>query len=150
MSLLTENIEKQIRQIFEALEKPVKLVLFTTAETGDSDADCPMCNDTQQLIEEVAALSNKIFVEVLDFREDALAAEQYQVDKVPAIVVLGGEDNKDWGIRLYGIPSGHEFSSLIEDILMASTRKPELRAETMRTLDRLKEPVHIQVYVTPT
>lgn len=150
MRLLTENIEKQIRQVFEAMERPVKLLVFTRAETQEPDDECQMCNETRQLIEEVAALSNKITVEIFDIREDALAAEQYHVDKVPAIVVSGGDDDKDWGIRLYGIPSGHEFSSLIEDILTASTRKTGLKAETLRVLDHLKEPVHIQVYVTPT
>jgi len=150
MPLLNENIEKQIRQVFEGLERTVKLVVFTQNGSGDLGAECEMCDDTRQLIEEVATLSSKISVEVLDISNDAPAAERYRVDKVPAVVVLGGEDQKDWGIRLYGIPSGFEFRSLIEDLLLAGTRKPDLKPETLRALSRLKKPVHIQVYVTPT
>jgi alkyl hydroperoxide reductase subunit AhpF len=72
------------------------------------------------------------------------------VDKIPALAILGEGGAKDYGIRLYGIPSGYEFSSLIEDILLVGKGKPELSQRTLDHLASLTEPVHIQVYVTPT
>jgi len=49
-------------------------------------------------------------------------AEKYGIDKIPAIAILrGGDEPKDYGIRFYGIPSGYEFTSLIEDIMMVSS-----------------------------
>ena len=62
-------------------------------------------------------------------------------------MILGA---KDYGIRFYGIPSGYEFNSLIEDITAVSREHHGLSEETVAKLDSLSEPVHIQVFVTPT
>ncbi len=56
----------------------------------------------------------------------------------------------DHGIRFYGIPSGYEFTSLIEAIVSVSTGETGLSAESLEVLARLTEPVHLQVFVTPT
>jgi glutaredoxin-like protein len=148
MSLLTPEIQTQIRAAFAPLEAEVKLVLFTQ---GEGALACDFCTETQNLVEEVAALSEKITVEVRDFVKDTEVAEVYGVDKIPAIAVTrGGDDPKDFGIRLYGIPSGYEFGTLIEDIRMVSTNEPGLNEATRQELARLTEPVNIQVFVTPT
>jgi glutaredoxin-like protein len=148
MSLLNDQIEKELRQAFEALSGPVKIVMFTQ---GENVPECGTCADTRQLLEEVSALSDKITLEVHDFVRDAALAEQYHVDKIPAVALLsGGDTPKDYGIRLYGVPAGYEFSTLIEDILMISRQKPALNAKTLAELKKLTQPVSIQVFVTPT
>ena len=154
MALINETIQNQIRQVFAGLQGPVKLLMFSQGSgrlppDGVPTIECQMCSDTRLLIEEVAELSDKISVEVHDFVDDEELAKQYRVDKIPAIAILG-EGDKDYGIRLYGIPSGYEFSSLIEDILLVSRGTHNLNPETMEALGRLNKPVHIQVYVTPT
>ena len=148
MSLLNDQTQKQIRQAFETMTGPVKIVMFTQ----DDDAlECEYCVETRQIVEEVAALSDKISVEVHDFVRDAQLAGQYGIDKIPAIAILAdGPTLKDYGIRLYGIPSGYEFSTLIEDMLMVSQQRTGLNAKTLEELKRLTKPVNIQVYVTPT
>jgi glutaredoxin-like protein len=148
MSLLNENIEKQIREAFAALSGPVKIVMFTQ---GDNVPECETCADTRQLLAEVSALSDKITLEVHDFVAEAQLAEQYHIDKLPAVAILaGGDQPKDYGIRLYGVPAGYEFSTLIEDILMVSQHKSALKAQTLDELKKLTQPVNIQVFVTPT
>jgi glutaredoxin-like protein len=156
MSLLNENIERQIRQAFEALINPVKIIMFTQ---GDDVPGCETCADTRQLLAEVSALSDKITLEVHDFAREMQLAEQYRIDKIPAAAILSGgdapdgapsSDPKDYGIRLYGVPAGYEFSTLIEDILMVSRQKPVLSAKTLDELKKLTQPVNIQVFVTPT
>ncbi len=148
MSLLNDNIQKQIREAFEALTGPVNIVLFTQ---GESALECEYCVETRELLEEVSALSNKITLTVYDFVRDAQLAKQYHIDKIPAVAILaGGEHSKDYGIRLYGVPSGYEFSTLIEDILMVSQQKSALNAKTLNELQKLTQPVNIQVFVTPT
>jgi alkyl hydroperoxide reductase subunit AhpF len=62
--------------------------------------------------------------------------------------VIVGE--KDYGIRFYGIPSGYEFSSLIEGIVAVGGRQPNLSKKTLSEIQGLNQPVHIQVFVTPT
>lgn len=148
MAFLDESIQGQLRGVFESLNRPVKLVMFTQANDGANSLVCQMCSETQELIEEVAQLSEKISVEVHDFVAEEALAQQYKIDKIPAIAVLDGD--KDYGIRLYGMPSGYEFSSLINDIVLVSTNKHDLTQETMDAIGKLKKPVHIQVYVTPT
>jgi glutaredoxin-like protein len=123
------------------LTAPVSLKLFTQAMS------CQFCKETRQLLEEVEELSDKISLEVYDFEADREAVEQYGIKRIPATVVMG---EKDYGIRFYGIPSGYEFNSLIEDITMVSSGHHGLSADSVAQLERLQEPVHMQVFVTPT
>jgi glutaredoxin-like protein len=149
MALLDEKIQSQIRTIFAELRHPVKLVMFTQSEGGA--LECAMCSETRMLVEELAALSDKVGVEVLDFVADEAAAHAYGIDKIPAIAILGdGTPAKDAGIRFYGIPSGYEFGSLVETIMMVGQDEPGLSAAADQALQQLRTPAHIQVYVTPT
>ncbi len=146
---LNDDIQQQLRDTFAALAAPVKLVVFTQGEGGA--LECAMCADTRQLAEEVSALSPLLSVEVRDFVKDAEVAEQYGIDKIPAMaIVRGGDEPQDYGIRLFGIPSGYEFATLVEDIRMVSAGNPGLNAQTLAELGKLTGPVQIQVFVTPT
>ena len=149
MSILPVEIQKQVKEVFQGLEGLVKLVMFTQGE-GDA-IECDMCKDTRQLVEEVAGLSDNIEFQVYDLVKDAKEAAKYNIVKIPAVaVVSGGDQPKDYGIRLYGIPSGYEFSSLIEDILLVSHGQTNLSPQTLQEIEELETPVHIQVFVTPT
>ena len=145
MVLLNTEVQKQVEEEFAQLANPVKLVVFT------QELECQYCSETRGLIEEVAALSDKLSVEVVDFVNDKEIVEEYGVDKIPAVaVVAGGEEPKDYGIRFYGIPSGYEFSTLVEDIVMVSAQESGLSTQTIAELEALTEPLHLQVFVTPT
>lgn len=148
MSLLNDQIEAQLREAFAALQHPVKVVFFTQ---GNDVPECDYCAETRQLLTEVTALSDQLTLEMHDFVAEADLARQYGIDKIPAAaIVLGGPQEKDYGIRLYGIPSGYEFSTLVEDLLMVSQQKSTLNAKTLEQLKQLTRPVNIQVFVTPT
>lgn len=144
--LLNESIEKQIREVFAGLQEPVHILFF-----GSQD-DCAYCSDTRQLVEEVTALSEKLSLESLDLQADAALAAQYHVNQAPALVIAAkdGEKITDYGVRLLGIPSGHEFTSLIQDILLVSSRDSRLSPATREFLKSVNQPVHLQVFVTPT
>jgi glutaredoxin-like protein len=145
MSLLNEEDRKNLIKEFEALQNPVRLAMFT------QELECQYCRETRMIAEEVADLSEMISLEVYNFVVDKEVAEQYHVDKIPAIAVLrGGDEPKDYGIRFYGIPSGYEFSSLIEDVMMVSQGESGLSESTKAQVAELTEPVHFQVFVTPT
>jgi glutaredoxin-like protein len=149
MAIIPVEIQNQVREVFQTLAGPVKLLLFTQGEGGA--IECSMCKETRQLVEEVASLSNKIEFQVYDLVKDADVAAQCHIENLPAVAVLsGGNQPKDYGIRLFGIPSGYEFSSLIEDILLVSHGSSNLSPETLKELAKLENPVHIQVFVTPT
>jgi len=149
MALLDDRVRRQVTTALAGMTRPVRMVMFTQGEGGA--LECEFCGQTRELVEEVASLSDKIRVEVKDFTGDAALAREYGVDKIPAVVLLSeGETPKDHGIRLYGVPAGYEFSTLIEDLRMLGSGDPGLSAETVQALQALSRPVHLQVFVTPT
>ncbi|MCJ7431035.1 thioredoxin family protein [Candidatus Bathyarchaeota archaeon] len=142
MSLISDEHKEHVRnQLAESLVNPVRIVMFT------QEMECQFCAQTKQLITELAALNEKIQAEVHDFVADAELAKQYGIDKVPAIVVLG---EKDYGIRIYGLPYGYEFQTLMSALSVVSKGKTELSEETKAKLRAITNPVHIQVLVTLT
>jgi len=141
MDLLKDSDKEAIKSRFEDLKNDVKIINFTQT------IECTYCSETRSLLEEVAALSEKITLEVFNFVTDEDKVKEFDIDKIPATVIMGKED---YGIRYYGIPSGYEFSSLLEDIEMISSGDSGLAQETKDTLNTLKDPLHLQVYVTPT
>ncbi len=144
--LLNEQIRKQITGVFQGLQNDVQVVLFT------SEKNCDYCKETRQLLEEVIALSDKLGLTVYDLEKNKVEAEQYKVSRAPGFSIMAkvGEDLVDYGIRFYGIPSGHEFTSLINDLMLVASRQPGLDPETVEFLNGLAEPVNLQVFVTPT
>jgi alkyl hydroperoxide reductase subunit AhpF len=79
-------------------------------------------------------------------------ARLYHVDKVPGLVLAGrdGDQITDFGVRFAGIPSGHEFASLVHDLVLVSSRDSGLDPLTRDFLKNLTSPLHLQVFVTPT
>jgi glutaredoxin-like protein len=145
MALLREEDRNHLIEQFKSLESSVKIVVFT------QKMECQYCKETRMIGEELAALSDKISLEVYDFEDDKEIAETYNIDKIPATIIMtGGDQPRDYGIRYYGIPSGYEFSSLIEDIMMISSGESGLSAATKDVLAKLEKSVHLQVFVTPT
>ena len=142
MPILNERDQEAVRQEFQRIQGPVRLVVFSQElVAGD------LCRQNEQLVREVAELDDRITVEVLNPAIDRERAEAYGVDQVPAIVVEG---TRDYGIRFFGIPSGYEFSNLIDSIIVASSGEPALSPETQSALAELAGDVHIKVFSTPT
>ena len=142
MPILTERDQAAVRKEFERITGPVKLVVFSQ-ELAAAD----LCRQNEQLMHEVAALSDQITVETLNLAIDRERAESYGIDQVPALVVEGA---RDYGIRFYGIPLGYEFSNLIDSIIVASTGAPMLSEDTLASLRALASDVDIKVFSTPT
>ena len=141
MALLSDRDRKQIQARLAEMEEPVRLIHFT------QELNCDSCEPTQRLLKEVAALSEKLTLEVHNFALEKEEAARFGVDKVPATIVA---NEKDHGIRLYGLPAGYEFAVLLEDILDVSRGRTGLDAEMRGRLHTLARPVHLQVFVTPT
>ena len=144
--LLNDQIRGQIKELFGNLKEPVQIMFFGT------QAQCEHCDDTRQLVEEVSALSDKLSLSIHDIQADAETASRYRVDKTPGLVLAAkdGDQVTDFGVRYAGIPSGHEFSSFINDLVIVSNRDSGLSPQTREFLKGLTKPVHLQVFVTPT
>jgi len=143
MSLISDEDKTYLKGEFEKnLRNPVKIVVFKV----DDKERCPYCAETVQIMEELSELSDKISVEVYDGDKDTEKVEEFKVDKFPATIIMA---DKDLGARYYGIPSGYEFSSVIEDIVEVSHGHVHLQEATLKKLELIDKPVHIQVFVTP-
>ena len=141
MPLLNDQIRNDVKAMLGDLDAPVVFKVFT------QEFECQYCKETRELVEEVVALSDKLSVEVYDFVKDKAVADEMGIDKIPAVAITGA---KDYGIRLYGIPSGYEFGTLIEDIKLASSGDSGLAPDTRAMLAKLTRPVRVQVFATPT
>lgn len=142
---LNEKILKQIEEAFAEIQEPVQILYF-----GSQD-QCDTCAETQQLLAEVAAVHPKIELTMYDLQKNGDIAEKFNVTNVPGIVIAA-KDNaevRNLGVQFSGTPSGYEFSTLITDILAVSRRDSGLSNTTREFLKQLDQPVHLQVFVTP-
>ena len=143
MGFLDDRNADAVRQEFQKLAGPVKLVVFSQElEAGE------LCRQNEALVKEVAALAaDKVTVEVLNPAIDRERAEAYGIDRVPAIVVNG---ERDYGIRFLGMPAGYEFSNLIDSMIAVSSGRAAISDETQTALAGLAGDVDIKVFSTPT
>jgi alkyl hydroperoxide reductase subunit AhpF len=142
MPLLTEDLVAQLKEEFQQLVNPVKLVVFFQALAD------PESEQVRRLAEELASLDSRLSIESLNFVLDKERAEAMGVTRTPAIAVQAAD--KDHGIRFYGMPSGYEFGSLLDAILLVSRGESGLSPETEKELQALPRDVQIQVFSTPT
>jgi alkyl hydroperoxide reductase subunit AhpF len=143
MPFLSDQDQDAVRKEFEKLAGPVKLVVFS-----QELAQAELCRQNEQLVREVAGLApEQVSVEVLNPAIDRERAAAYGIDRVPAIVVEGA---RDYGIRFLGIPSGYEFSNLIDSMIVTSSGRTGLSAETQDALAGLTTDIDIKVFSTPT
>lgn len=145
--LLNSAVVAQVKDVFDQeLKEPVEILFF------DRKIDCDYCSETRQLLEELVLISEKLSLSRYDLDGNPDVAVQYHVDKAPAIVIAAREADRleDYGVRFAGIPSGHEFSSLIHSILLVSARDSGLSPKVRAELKTLANPVLLQVFVTPT
>ncbi len=142
LSLLPEDKKELLKKDFmEKLVAPVKIIVFS------QEFECRYCSDTRKLAQELATLDPKITTEIYDFVADVARVKEYGINKIPALAIIG---KKDYGVRIYGIPYGYELQTLIEAIINVSKGKTDLSEKTKQILTEVKEPVHIQVFVTLT
>ena len=141
MPMLDENVRKEVAGFLGELPNPVRLVMFT------QEFECEYCAETRQLVEEIAKLADQLTAEVYDSVTDEEKATELRIDKIPAVAIVGAED---YGVRFYGIPSGYEFTSFLHTIRLVASGRTELSEATLEVLSGLSEPVHVQVFITPT
>jgi alkyl hydroperoxide reductase subunit AhpF len=142
MPLITEEVVGQLKQEFARLKNPVRLAVFSQA-LADPDSE-----QVKRLVEELAAVDARITAESYNFVLDREKVDALAIRRTPAIAIMGAE--KDYGIRMYGLPSGYEFGSLVDAIVDVSGGESGLGEDTKKALAEVTKPIHIQVFSTPT
>jgi alkyl hydroperoxide reductase subunit AhpF len=151
MAIISEGDQQMIRNHFEEnLTGDVEIIMFTEPESPiiiPGKEPCETCAQTQELLEEVAALSDKLTLTVHEISSAKEEAASFGIDRVPAFVVKGAVRGR---MRFYGIPAGYEFSGFIADLVDASKGATDLSEATREFLASLTEDVNIKVFTTPT
>ncbi len=142
MPMIQDEDRATLKQMFDQeFKHDVTLVMFTQT------FECQYCRETRQLVEELGEISERVKVEIYNFATDKEQVEKYRVDKIPALAIVG---EKDYGIRFYGIPSGYEFTGIVETMIAVSKGESGLSDAAKQAVAGLEKPVHFQVFVTPT
>jgi alkyl hydroperoxide reductase subunit AhpF len=148
MALLASAEQDKLRESFNEMTGPVRLLFFTQT------LDCEPCRQTRQILDELPPLSDKVTIEEVNFILEKDKAAQYAVDRVPAIALLGrdehGEPTTDSRIRFLGTPSGYEFISLVQALLLVGGAGSSLTDENRKRIEAVDKPMTIQVFSTPT
>ena len=150
MSLIQDEDQQTIREHFDqSLTGAVEIVMFTERKSSiviPGYEPCEMCDETEELLKEVVALSDKLTLAVHEISAAKEEAESYQIDRIPAFVLKGAARGR---VRYFGIPSGYEFSALIADLVDVSKGATALSEETREFLASLTQDINIKVFSTP-
>jgi len=125
----------------------VRVLFFTQT------LDCEPCVETRRILDELPPLSDKIAVEEVNFILEKDKASQYGITRVPALALVGQDaagESRDSRIRFLGTPSGYEFISLVQALMLAGGHESQLTPENRARVEAVTTPTTIQVFSTPT
>ncbi len=128
--MLDANMEKQLQDLFAQLTNTIE---FFFAKTGHPDQ-----KQLLELLEEVSSLSERLAV-----RENTAHTAAF-----PEFGIL--KNGQETGIHFKGIPTGHEFSSLILAILHCDDQGRKFDEGMAKRIRNLKCPIEIKTYVSLT
>lgn len=129
MSLLDAATTAQLKTYLGNLRRPIELV----ASLGEGQKSA----DTKSLVEEIAALSDKVTA-----RFDGTDARK------PSFAI--GAVGEDARVRFAGLPLGHEFTSLILGLLHVGGHPPKEEADLLDTVRGLEGPLHFETFFSLT
>jgi NADH-dependent peroxiredoxin subunit F len=124
--MLDTALRDQLRQHLTLLREPIELV----ASLGDDAKSA----QTRELIEEIAALSDKVS-----------AGFDGDDERKPSFVIRRASDAARW-VRFAGLPLGHEFTSLVLALLWAGGHPPKVAAETLEQIRALEGDYAFEMY----
>jgi alkyl hydroperoxide reductase subunit AhpF len=147
MALLSPSDQEKLRESFDEMTNPVRVLFFTQT------LECEPCVQTRQILDELPPLSGKIAIEEVNFILEKDKAAQYGIDRVPALALLSADasgEARDTRMRFLGTPSGYEFVSLVQALLLAGGHESQLTPANRALVDAVTTPTTIQVFSTPT
>lgn len=128
--MITNDIKHALKTYAQTLEKNVSFVL--------SNGDHAKRRELHRFLHDIASVSDRINVE-----------ERLTVDQLRSPVsFLIEADGVDTGIRFSGIPSGHEFNSLVLALLHAGGVAPKLDEDLKTRVEHIQKPLHFEIFVS--
>ncbi len=141
MPKISKDEKKKIKDMFsDKMDGEVNILYFSKED------DCEYCEDTEEILTEISELDDRISLGVNDINDKK--ADEYGIEMAPATIFVD-ESGKDRGVHLYGIPSGYEFNTLIEDIIDVSRETPDIPEDMVEKIKEIDSDVKLQVFITP-
>ena len=149
--MFTAQDELEIKERLADIEQSVKVILFAAPArriilVSSANENNEVSEETEKLMRALAALSDKIVLEVHDPKENVELVQQYRVTEIPTLIIEG---DRDYGIRYLGTPNGYEFACLLEDLIAVGKRESGLTEDSKKLVQALTEPLDLKVFVTP-
>ena len=129
-SLFTGDMLSQLHTVFARMASPLILRLYLD--------ETPLSVELRQYMEELAAQSHKLSVELGDPAD---------ADHLPCIHVCRSDGS--WtGLAFHGVPGGHEFTSFVLGLYNAAGPGQALDEDSCAAIQAIQNPVHLQVLVS--
>jgi glutaredoxin-like protein len=155
MTVIAEKDRDTLRAMLaRELVDDVELLFFTRSRVSHpapEERACETCDEMAELLVELVALSERLRLTTYDVRTDSASATRYNVTALPTVLLRRATVTNDAAanIRFLGLPAGYEFTTLVADVVDISKGRTDLAPATLNVVRALTEPVHIQVFVTP-
>ena len=129
-TLFTGDMLSQLHTVFARMASPLILRLFLD--------ETPLSAELRQYMEELAAQSSKLSVELGDPAE---------TNHLPCVRVCRADGS--WtGLAFHGVPGGHEFTSFVLGLYNAAGPGQALDEESRAAIQSIQKPVDFQVLVS--
>jgi NADH-dependent peroxiredoxin subunit F len=142
MTIFQPDEEPRVRELLDALERPVELLVALGPEetplVGARDVDFGA--ETVRIAEGLAALSERVTCRVAEKPEG--------FPRFPAVAIR--PEGEEAGVRYDGLPWGYELGSLLGGVLEAGRRESSLAPASLDALAGLDRDLQVDVFVTPT
>ena len=130
---------RQLRQTFENMPNDIPLYLFAGAGPGDVFVD-----SCRQIIRAFRELTTRITLKEFPLGHDLAA--KWNVESSPTLLI----DPDRYNIRWLGAPMGEEGRSFLEAMIMIGLGKSDVSDQSRPVIERITEPRHIKIFVSPT
>lgn len=148
MAFLDDNIKSQVRDALSSLQHDVEMVVYTGGKVVVPGQDAAGEQEaTLQLLREVAELNDHVEVVEKSLASDE-SARANGITRAPT-TLFRRKGTERHNMRFLGIPSGYEFTTLLETLLMLGTDELEV-TPTLETVQEIEDALHLQTFVTPT
>ena len=142
--------KEQVSKILANMDREVHVTVLTqpTSTLTIPGTSLHSYKETLELATEVATLTSKIKLNVIDVIAHPEKLAEHRMTEPPAIVLSRNRQVNN--LRFFGAPPGYEFSSFIQSLLLFSGASPDLPKEFSQEVQELASPLHLEVFVTPT
>lgn len=128
--LFSKDIVNQLNAVFAKMERPLVLKL--------SLDDRPVSLELQAYMEQMAALTDKLTVEII---------ENPQEKELPCVKIFLA-DGTDTGLAFHGVPGGHEFTSFVLGLYNASGPGQALEDRIKDKIAAIDHNIQMQIMVS--